>query len=55
MPNYDDMKTGRNTKSTKDKKNRELNGGFSQKHVRLQEELIGRRKLLGACQKVVKN
>ena len=55
MPNYDDMKSTRNTKSTKDKKNRELNGGFSQKHVRLQEELMGRRKLIDACQKVVKN
>jgi len=41
----------RNKKSHKAKRNFELNGGHSQKHVRLQEDLQGRR---NNCNKLLK-
>ena len=39
MPDYDNIKCSRKKKSDKEKKNNELNGKFSSKHIRFTEAL----------------
>lgn len=38
-----DIKVKRTKKSDKDKKNKEIHGGFSQKHMRLAEKAAGKK------------
>lgn len=46
MPNHDEIKVKRSKKSDKEKKNQELNGKFSAKHVRQMEALQEKRAVL---------